>query len=251
MMSNWGIGASILMYHSIADNLDEAYTVSTNNFRKQIAWLYDNRFEVISLSSLIRSIQAEDKKGLRKKVVITFDDGFQDFVINALPILQEYNATATVFLVTDLLGKEADWNRLKMRLMTEDEVRHIKEQGISLGSHTATHINLKQADPEEANRQIKESLEALKGLGETFFSLAYPWGQWSEQVAGMVKDAGYECALAVGEQTRMSVDDCYQLPRITMTQDMDQNRFKSLLNRTCIEKDVRRKYRCFREKIKA
>ena len=53
-----------------------------------------------------------------------------------------------MFLVTEMLGGRASWSESEMhvRLMSEDEARYIKAQGISLGSHTATHANLTLLD---------------------------------------------------------------------------------------------------------
>jgi len=250
MFSRWGVGASILMYHSIADDSDEPYTVSINDFRQQISWLHENGFEVISLSSLLKLIQLEDHQSLQKKVVITFDDGFKDFATNALPILLDHGAPATVFLVTDLFGEKAAWNKngADVRLMTEDEVRYIKEKGVSLGSHTASHVNIALEDREGMKRQLKESLDVLTRLGETFYAFAYPWGQWSVQAIDEIKSSGYECALVVGEQTRLNAENRYLLPRVSMTSKTNLKKFQSLLNRTNIEKELRRKYRTLREK---
>ncbi|WP_170242000.1 polysaccharide deacetylase family protein [Geobacter argillaceus] len=186
---------------------------------------------------------------MRKKVVITFDDGCKDFVANALPILQEYGAPATVFLVTDMLGGRSSWNRYApdVPLMTEDEVRYIKTQGISLGSHTATHAKLTLLDHADLQRQLRDSHDALTRLGESFYAFSYPWGQWSDQVVDAVKAAGFACALAVGELTRLTAADTYRLPRITMTRDMELTRFQSLMTRTRVEMELRRRYRILRE----
>jgi len=236
------------MYHAIDDCPGDPYSVPVDAFRQQVSWLSENGFEVVSLSFLLRSIQMGDYRALRKKVVITFDDGTKDFVTNALPILLDCGATATVFLVTSMFGGKASWNR-SVPLMSEDEVRGIRAQGISLGSHTATHAKLPILDRAELQRQLRESRDALTRLGESFYSFAYPWGQWSSQVADAVKAAGYECALAVGEQTRMSAATIYSLPRITMKRDVDMKRFQSLLTRTRIEMELRRGYRVVRETL--
>src|SRR5665647_415049 len=223
MIFDFMVGPSILMYHSIADNPEDPYSVTVDAFQEQISWLYEHGFDVVSLSFLLQSIQTGDQRALRKKVVITFDDGYQDFVTNALSILNEHSATATVFLVTDLLGGRAVWNKSgpDEPLMSEEEVRFIKAQGISLGSHTATHAKLTLLDHEELKRQLSVSYDTLTRLGESFYAIAYPWGQWSSQVVDAVKATGYECALAVGEQTRFKSADRYCLPRITMRRDMD------------------------------
>jgi peptidoglycan/xylan/chitin deacetylase (PgdA/CDA1 family) len=245
MVLDFMVGPSILMYHSIADNSDDPYSVSVDAFRKQISWLSEYGFDVVPLSFLLQSIQARNYRILRKKVVITFDDGYQDFLKNALPVLLERGAPATVFLVTDMLGGRAPWNEsgTHVRLMSEDEVRSIKAQGISLGSHTATHAKLTLLDHEDLQRQLRDSHDALTNLGESFYSFSYPWGQWTRQIVDAVKAAGYECAVAVGEQTRLTAANAYLLPRITMRRDMDLNRFQSLLTRTRIEMEIRRGYR--------
>lgn len=251
MITDFMIGPSILMYHSIADDTDDPYSVSVNAFREQMSWLAERGFEVVPLSFLLQSIQARKHRKLRKKVVITFDDGYKDFLTNALPILLDCKASATVFLVTDMLGRSASWNKVAttVQLMNEDEVRYIKAQGISLGSHTATHKNLSLLDHDKMRWQLKDSRDRLTHLGESFYAFSYPWGQYSSQIADTVKASGYECALAVGEQTRCTAANTYFLPRITMTSDMDLTRFQSRLTQTCIGRELRRRYGAMLKRI--
>lgn len=249
MITDMLIGPSILMYHSIADNSDDFYSVPVESFRQQISWLSEHGFEVVPLSTLVRSIKARSYGNLRKKVVITFDDGYKDFLDNALPILLAHGAPATVFLVTDFLGGSASWNEPGAHepLMSKDEVRCIRAQGISLGSHTATHANLPLLNHEDLHRQLTDSRDKLSFLGESFYAFAYPWGQWSNQIVDAVKASSYECAVAAGEQTRFIAENTYLLPRIAMTREMDLKRFQSLLTRTRVEMELRRRYREFRE----
>ncbi len=237
------------MYHSITDSSADPYAVTTDNLHKQLSWLEEHGFEVVSLAHLLQLIQKQEHSSLYKTVVITFDDGCADFISNALPVLLDHGATATVFLVTGMFGGTTKWNTHgpDVRLMTKDEALHIKSQGISLGSHTATHMNLAVADSSDLQRQLEESYDVLTHLGESFHTLSYPWGQWSPQIASTVKSSGYECALIVGEQTSFTTDNIYSLPRITMTQQMDITKFKSLLTRTNMEKILRRKYRALYE----
>jgi len=244
------IGPFILMYHSIADHLDDPYSVPINAFRQQISWIFENGFDVVSLSCLLRSLQERNYRSLKKKLVITFDDGYQDFVTNALPILHEHRATATVFLVTGMLGERASWNKsgADERLMSEEDVRSIKAHGISLGSHTATHANLTLLDHKEVRRQLKDSSDKLAQLGETFYAFSYPWGQWTSGIADTVREEGYECALAVGEKTRLIAFNTHCLPRITMGRAIDSKRFQTLLTRTHVEMELRRRFWILRDK---
>jgi peptidoglycan/xylan/chitin deacetylase (PgdA/CDA1 family) len=249
MIADLSVGPFILMYHSVSDGTDDPFSVSVDSFWEQLSWLSANGYEVVTLSYLLRSIQAENYIRLNKKVVITFDDGYQDFVANALPILLDFSATATVFLVTSLFGETSSWNEFdrEARLMTEDEARYIKSQGISLGSHTATHEKLTLLGQNELQHQLNISRDTLMCLGESFCSFSYPWGQWSNLVVDAVKATGYECAVGVGEQTQLTAANRYSLPRIIMRRDMDLKKFQSILTRTRVEMELRRGYRNLRE----
>jgi len=101
---------------------------------------------------------------------------------------------------------------------------------------------LTHLDHEELKRQLKDSYDTLTRLGESFYAFSYPWGQWSSLIAGVVKDSGYECALAVGEQTRLTAANIHFLPRITMRSDLNLRRFRALLTRTTLGMEMRRKY---------
>jgi len=248
-MSRWGVGPSILMYHSIAEGSEDAYTVSASSFREQVSWLIDHGFEPISLAAMVNLLKSGEFHSLKRKVAFTFDDGYRDFLMAALPVLLRHNMPATVFIVTGMLGQKASWNgnSKQAELMTEDEVHYIKAQGISLGSHTATHANLALLNNEDLQRQLRDSRDGLTHLGESFYAFSYPWGQWSSQVMDAVRASGYQCAVAVGEQNRLTAANTYLLPRITMKRDMDLDRFQSLLTRSRIEMEIRRGYRILRE----
>lgn len=243
MLDDFRVGPSILMYHSIGGYPDDKYSVRVDAFREQLCWLFEHGFETISLQLLLRMIQAGHCRGLGKKVALTFDDGYKDFIDNALPVLLEYNAPATVFLVTGLLGTGASWAGSGARLMSEEEARHIKAKGVSLGSHTASHANLLLLSEEEMVRQLMDSRQKLTELGESFFPFSYPWGRWSRPVADAVKAAGFECAVAVDGHLRAARADAYRLPRITMTCEMDLCHLRSRLTRTAAEVAMRRKCR--------
>lgn len=252
-LARWGVGPSILMYHSIADNSDDPFSVPIDEFRTQLSWLSEHGFEVVHLSFLLQLIEQHMYSMLSKKIVMTFDDGYQDFFTNALPILIDCGVPATVFLVTDMFGGRALWNgsETDVRLMSEDEVRSIKAQGISLGSHTATHANLTLLDHDDLQRQLRDSHDTLTRLGESFYAFSYPWAQWSSQVIGAVKDLGYECAVVAGGQIRLTDLNTYLLPRITMRRNMDLNLFQSLLTRTQVGMEIRRRYRAALNKVGA
>ncbi len=235
-------GPFILMYHSIKVGSPDPYSVPPDAFRRQLEALLEEGFEIVPLSSFLPLLQAGQVGALRKKAVLTFDDGYRDFAETALPILLEYRAPATVFLVTGMLGKSASWSRCSTgeRLMSEREAHLVRASGFTLGSHTATHADLTSLGPHELKWQLHDSREVLTSLGEGFHAFSYPWGAWSPAAAQAVRDAGYRCALAVGESTACSAGNLYCLPRITMRRDLELERFRKLLARGALEAGVRR-----------
>jgi len=223
------MGSVILMYHSVTEGEPvDPYGVSRKAFSDQISWLLEKDYQFVSLATLVQSRRNGISTRKRKQVVLTFDDGYRDFYINALPILMYYRVTATVFLVTNMLGHTASWNNQSqdIPLMTEAEVRQVKANGISLGSHTLNHMDLTALENDELRRQLMISQIALANLGEAYFSFSYPWGIHTDREVVAVKAAGYECAVTVGETTNMWRADPYRLGRLVIRRDLDLETFR-------------------------
>ena len=200
----------ILAYHSVSDGSSSGlYSVTTKALADQLAWLADEGFEFAPL---------ESRTSAARTVIVTFDDGYRDFLTCVLPVLQHRNVPVTVFLITDLLGTE--WEGTP--LMNAAEACEVKAGGISLGSHTLTHANLTTVRAGELQRQLVASRLALAGLGETFFSLSYPWGRCTKREAEVAQAAGYQCAVTAGRSVR---SDVYRLGRLVVNRNLDLKSF--------------------------
>ena len=107
----------ILIYHRVT-NLPadpEMIAVAPENFRRQMHYLKQN-FRLLRLD--------EDWSDLREPaVVVTFDDGYADNLLEALPILEEQEVPATFFVSTGLLGTTRDfwWHRLETLLLRDGD----------------------------------------------------------------------------------------------------------------------------------
>lgn len=94
-------GWLILMYHRVIDNpaLDPfrlGMCVGRENFRAQIEFL-DSNFSIITVEDGMRRL-ARGEPLPPKALSITFDDGYRDFVHNAVPILREYDCPASMYV---------------------------------------------------------------------------------------------------------------------------------------------------------
>jgi hypothetical protein len=97
----------ILAYHRVADEFDWGITrQKVVQFERGIQFLYDRGYNSAKLSETLFATGDEN----RKRVVVTFDDGYQDVYFNALPILKKLGFTACVFIVTGYVGKLSEWD---------------------------------------------------------------------------------------------------------------------------------------------
>jgi peptidoglycan/xylan/chitin deacetylase (PgdA/CDA1 family) len=100
--------ASILLYHRVEsidkDRDSELLCVSPKIFDAQIKFLKEN-YNVVSINDL--------SKITKRSVAISFDDGYRDNLINALPVLEKYNVPAIFFITTNFLKNKTtpywDW----------------------------------------------------------------------------------------------------------------------------------------------
>jgi len=199
--------------------------VSPAVFEKQVRYLSENGWHFFTLTELIKQ-----KSSLpEKSVAITFDDGYSDNCTNALPILNKYNAKATIYLVVDRHNREWSSKRKKKnsnnelmqepKLQDEQVIELIDSGLIEIGSHTMTHDNLPTLSQEQKQQEIINSRNQLK---ETFNiecdSFCYPFGLYDEADLKIAEQAGYSNATTVekGINSFQQVNP-YQLKRITIS----------------------------------
>ena len=171
----------ILMYHSISDDpetgISAHYRLSTppTLFRKQMCCLRDQGYTVIDLTEAIKRLGSESATSDRA-VVLTFDDGFYDFRMNAWPILEEFGYSATVFLPTAFIGDSQQLFFKGRSCLTWKDVRELRSKGTLFGSHTVNHVNLHNLKWPDIERELTESKKVLEDqLGIPADHFAYPF----------------------------------------------------------------------------
>ncbi|MDQ0792103.1 polysaccharide deacetylase family protein [Streptomyces sp. B1I3] len=191
----------ILTYHSVSDPTDDPYgiTVSADRLDEQLTWLRRRGLAGVGVTALLRA-HAAGRRGL---VGLTFDDGYADFLDEALPVLLGHGCTATVFVLPGRAGAGNSWDPLGPRkpLLTEDGIRAVAEAGMEIGSHGMLHRDL-TALPDDALRAethgSREELRRITGTAPAGF--CYPYGTADRRVLQSVREAGYAygCALVPG-----------------------------------------------------
>ena len=182
-----GLKIPILMYHSIAGDTDDHLhpyyrTVTTpETFAMQMAYLSQSGYRALTLSEAVSLFHGEPNgEPLRRPVVITFDDGFEDFYSAAFPILERYGFKATVFLTSALIGKTFVTGR---QCLSAGEIKELAGKGIEFGSHTVNHPQLRALSKDEIINELtgsKAAIEDLIGAPVSLFS--YPYGFPEEDI---------------------------------------------------------------------
>ncbi|MBG0855157.1 polysaccharide deacetylase family protein [Streptomyces spinoverrucosus] len=189
----------VAMYHSVGDCSDDPYriTVTPDRLDRQLAWLRRRGLRGVSVAELLAARARGEDRGL---VGLTFDDGYADFVDAALPVLRRHGCGATLFVLPGRLGGHNAWDPLGPRkpLLTADGIRHAAEQGIEIGSHGLTHVDLTKADDVTLKVETVESRVALTELtGAPVAGFCYPYGTVDQRAVDAVRDAGYAYACAI------------------------------------------------------
>jgi peptidoglycan/xylan/chitin deacetylase (PgdA/CDA1 family) len=206
----------ILGYHSISWLEDDPNMMCTSpeRFESQMLYLKRRNLRGVSVRELLRAWRTGSAKGL---VGLTFDDGYEDFLHAALPVLERLGFSATVFVVAGMLGRENDWEHYftpkpTMRLLGAAGIREVSERGMEVGSHSMSHPVLPTLDTAALEREVSVSRRVLSEvLGEEVEGFCYPYGVLDSASVQAVRRARYAYACAVNTRVEWTTHD---LPRI-------------------------------------
>ena len=205
----------VLCYHSV--NPARSYlSLSPELFDRHLEWL-EEYCSVVSLHDLAAGrVQAPGPQ-----VAITFDDGYADNHIHALPLLTARGLPATFFLTAGFLERDEQvmtrlaetWHTPVERLspLAWEQVEEMRAAGMSIGSHTWSHRNLAQIADAEVERELARSKQVLETrLSATVSAVAYPWGKLRRHVT----DQTFANAARVGYRL-----GAFSLPRAVRESD--------------------------------
>ncbi len=210
------VNVPVLMYHYVRDavppteELSYHLSVKTEDLDKQFSYLQQNGYQTLSLNDLFESLVTRSPLP-PKSVIITFDDGYRDFYLNAFPIIKKYNLRVVSFYVVNYTTypNYMDWAML----------HEIHNSGlVDVESHTLSHFLLTKLSPEEARKEIFESKRILEeGLNKKVNYFAYPYGDYSEDIVNLVREAGYRLAFSTRPGSQLRSSEQLVLRRVTVS----------------------------------
>ena len=191
-----GSSRCALMLHSLSAPMsreEATYYLSPRRFKQMMRWFVTAGYKTATLSQWLEDNLPE------KRILITFDDGYDDLYDRFLPLAIEHNLTAVIFLVADHIGGSNIFDQktgLRARkLLTWSQIREMQKYGIEFGSHTLSHPNLPDVSDEQLRREVRDSKHRLEdALGTEVTSFAYPYGGVDRRVRSAAAEAEYKLA---------------------------------------------------------
>ncbi len=188
----------ILCYHRFDNNCDSPLCVADDLFERQMKYLRNNGYRTITPEEMLAFL--EHRQPLPKKaVMITIDDGYRSAYTVAYPILKKYEFTATLMIYTNYVG-------VSKKAITWKQLRELKANGFTIGSHTVMHSDLSKQSRRESEKDYLQRLRQElvnskkiidKKLNQDTTVFAYPFGRTNETAMAMARKAGYKLAVTV------------------------------------------------------
>ncbi|MBQ4863823.1 polysaccharide deacetylase family protein [Pseudoalteromonas sp. MMG013] len=193
LMTRSVYAAVILQYHHVSEKLPAVTSVSSDTFTAHLQYLKENNFKVVPLNTLLHKL----KHGLAvgpNTVAITFDDGYDNNITDAAPLLEKFNYPYTIFVNPKLIDEQQSY------VMTWDELRTLAKRGALIANHSAQHDYLHKKLTGETHdvwyTRIKQDItwseqRIKEEVGHNAKLLAYPYGEFNTALQQLVAELGY------------------------------------------------------------
>lgn len=186
----------VLLYHNFVTTVPESdpddfnYINTPKSFEENIKVILENGYTVISMKELNDADSGKSKLP-SKPILITFDDGYYSNYEYIYPILKKYNVKASIFVVTDKIGKEIDG----IKYLGWNECKEMQDSGlVEICSHSSRHVFYDKLPVREIHDDVIKSYEEIeKNLGKKKDKIfAYPYGAYTNETVWTLKINGID-----------------------------------------------------------
>ena len=182
----------ILAFHKIENNFNIGLNnYSPGRFNKLLRYLKNAEFKFVSLQEYL-SLSGDDKI-----ISLTFDDGYESFYDNALPILNELELPSTVFIPAGFIDKTDNWDYsgslTPSRHLSKKQIAELPRLNVEVGSHGLSHRSLSGLSERLLKLEVGKSKEILENItdGKVRY-ISYPFGRFDRAVEETALASGYD-----------------------------------------------------------
>ncbi len=225
----------VLMYHEIAEPADSRsrLAVSPGAFAAQLDCLAEAGFKTMTAGAVAKVLAQGDGELPERTIVLTFDDGYEDFYSRATPMLSEHGFTATLFLTSGWVRDVGTGTAGERpgRMLSWDQVTETAHAGIEIAAHTRWHPQLDQLPETSVRQELYTSKAWLEErLGVPVPGLAYPFGYSNATVRRVAREMGYGYGCAVRNRMASTSSDLFALERLTVRRATTLKAFRQLIH---------------------
>jgi peptidoglycan/xylan/chitin deacetylase (PgdA/CDA1 family) len=201
-------------------------------FRMQMETLAAANAPVVSLRQVENWLAGEGAELPIGAIAITFDDAFQDFEVEALPVLTSYGFATAVFAPALCVGGVESWrgaDEPPRPLMDWAAIERAQAAGVTIGSHALTHPDLTSLDDAQLEEEVALSRDMLeRRLGAEVRYFAPPYGRSNQKVrAALARHYRLSFGVRLGEAGRDAAR--FDLPRVEMHYFRDPARWRDFV----------------------
>jgi peptidoglycan/xylan/chitin deacetylase (PgdA/CDA1 family) len=227
--------ATVLCYHIVEAPAAPRMHIDRETFRQQLQYLEMTGYNVVPLRHVYEFVAGKRASLPKNAVVITIDDGWRSTYTEAFPELQKRKFPFTVFIYPNIIGKTSN-------ALTWEQIKEMADAGVDIQSHALTHPFLTRrkhrsmSDDQYAawlRKELAESKRILeKNAGTKVQFIAYPYGDYDDQVAKAAEKAGYTAALTCDFGRVKKGSDPLKMKRFVIDDKMDFAAFRRYLGAT-------------------
>jgi peptidoglycan/xylan/chitin deacetylase (PgdA/CDA1 family) len=213
----------VLLYHSISSGpTEDAWQVRVADFAADMEAVARSGRTCVTASDYSRWM-AGTKPLPAAPVLVTFDDGYADFVDLAMPVLTRLGLTATLFVSTGYVDQPG--------MVSAAALRDLAGTPVEIGAHSVHHRHLDNLPERQAGHEIRYSRRDLEDvLGTPVGAFAYPYGSHRAGTKRLVAGDGYRTAHAVKNALSHRADDPYAVARFTVRAQTSRSRVQAVLD---------------------
>ena len=218
----------IICYHKVglAEKRDSrpALFIKPFQFKLQMFLIKFMGYKTITIKELSEFLKGE-KLSVKKPILLTFDDGYENNYINAYPILKKMNLAATICVCMGYISKKGAIfenekyikGKISENYLTEGEIIEMSQNGISFCSHGVNHFYMDELEGMDLENEITESKEKLgKLLDKEIIFFSYPYGRYNKKTIDALRNAGYLGAFTIKRGKVSREDNPFELKRLVI-----------------------------------
>ncbi len=238
----------IIMYHHISKSSARLndFTISPEQFEKDMLYLKENGYETISVNQLLNYVYKNEPLP-EKPIMITFDDGHESFYEYIYPMLKQYNLKAVLSIVgsfTDTYTQNEDHN-INYSYLTWQQINELADSGyVEIGNHTYdlhsidkgrkgcsknNGENIEQYRNMLTKDVMKLQDEILNYTGTNTKVFTYPFGKYTKETKEIIKDLGFtaifNCEEKINIIDKNNTDFLYSLGRFNRPNGISSQQF--------------------------